>query len=392
MEMDRFLVSGTGHTPVYRPGQILRRTLALIIASLSPLWFTSVMGTGILAICAALSPVHLPLLIGLSLALWAGDALLLAVLLALWLVQGLWRPDRIRSSLHDPLVAQSWGAPPMACFTIATGFLLIGAPRLGEAVCLPVAQGLWLVGVAGSAFSALAMPYLMFTTHKVSMETTYGSWLLPVVPPIVASVPGALLVPSWPAAWQGSMLALSYALWGLGVALAGILIVVFYNRLAYHKVPEGALVTSLWLVVGPLGQSVAGINALGVAAAEVWPALAPALRAAGLAYGLPVWGFGIYWLTLAILLTVRAARRQLPFALGWWALTFPVGVMTTGTYALYGRTGAALFAGAGLGLLALLAAMWALVAGHTVRHSLRSLSGQKPRPASAVPRGGAEAA
>jgi tellurite resistance protein TehA-like permease len=210
-----------------------------------------------------------------------------------------------------------------------------------------------------------------------------------VVPPIVASVPGALLMSSWPTACQGSMLALSYALWGLGVALAAILIVLFYSRLAYHKVPEGALVVTLWLVVGPLGQSVAGLNALGTASARVWPAVAPALSAAGLVYGLPVWGFGVYWLTLAIVITLRAARTHLPFALGWWAFTFPVGVMTTGTYALYGRTGAALFAGAGL---ALLAVMWALVAGHTVRHSVRSLSGQVAGPVPALPRGGAEAA
>jgi tellurite resistance protein TehA-like permease len=133
------------------------------------------------------------------------------------------------------------------------------------------------------------------------------------------------------------------------------------------------LVTTLWLVVGPLGQSVAGINALGTAADHVWPVLAPALRAAGLAYGLPVWGFGLYWLTLAILITVRAARTHFPFALGWWAFTFPVGVMTTGTYALYTRTGATVFAVAGLGLLALLAMMWTLVAGHTARHIVHSL-------------------
>jgi tellurite resistance protein TehA-like permease len=174
--------------------------------------------------------------------------------------------------------------------------------------------------------------------------------------------------------------------------LAGILIVLFYARLTYLKVPGGTLVTTLWLVVGPLGQSVAGINALGTAAGQVWPALAPALRAAGLVYGLPVWGFGIYWLALALLITLRAARMHLPFALGWWAFTFAVGVLTAGTYALYGRTGAALFAGAGLSLLALLAVMWALVAGHTVRHGLRSLQQQEASPGLARPRDGVEAA
>jgi tellurite resistance protein TehA-like permease len=212
----------------------------------------------------------------------------------------------------------------------------------------------------------------MFRRHQLSTGTTYGSWLLPVVPPIAASVPGALLASSWPGTWRGSMLALSYGLWGLGTALAAIIIVLFYARLAYHKVPEGALVTTLWIVVGPLGQSIAGINALGSAAGGVWPALGPTLRATGLVYGLPVWGFGMYWLTLAILLTLRAARTHLPFALSWWAFTFPVGVLTTGTDALYARTGTALYAGASLGLLGLLASMWVLVAVRTLRSMVRA--------------------
>jgi C4-dicarboxylate transporter/malic acid transport protein len=333
------------------------------------------MGTGILALCATLAPVRLPLLRPLGVVLWLADAALLAALLTLWLAQAARYPGRLAASLQDAAAAQAWGAPPMACFTVATGFLLIGAPTFGMGLCLPVAAVLWLVGVAGSLFSAIAVPYLMFTRHQLSAQATYGNWLLPVVPPLLASLPGALLAPHWPLAWRGSLLALSYGLWGLGISLAAIIIVLFYARLAYHKVPEGALVTTLWIVVGPLGQSVASLNALGNAAGSVWPMLAPALRAAGLVYGLPVWGFGMYWLGLAILLTLRAARTHLPFALGWWAFTFPVGVLTTGTDALYARTGAALYAGVGLGLLVLLAGLWALVSVHTLRAIARAMRG-----------------
>ncbi len=362
-----------------------RHALAVSVDNVSPSWFTSVMGTGILALAATLSPIALPGLRGVGVALWLADTALLAALLLLWAMQALRHPHRIAASLHDPAVAQTWGAPPMACFTIATGFLVIGAPLFGTARCLPYAEALWLLGVAGSLFSILSMPYLMFTRHEVSTETTYGSWLLPVVPPIVASVPGALLASRWPVALRADMLALTYALWGMGIILSGIIIVLFYARLAYHKVPAGALVTTLWLVVGPLGQSIAGINALGTAASAVWPTLGPALGAAGIIYGLPVWGFGLYWLTLAILMTVRTARRHLPFTLGWWAFTFPVGVLTTGTYALYARTHASLFAAAGLLLLALLATMWALVAAHTVRHSLRHVAVTAPSPSPVAP-------
>jgi C4-dicarboxylate transporter/malic acid transport protein len=344
----------------------LRGWLALANRHIGPAWFTSVMGTGILALCAKLSPIQASPLGALSEALWLADVALLTTLLALWLTRAVRYPGQVFAGLHDPATAHAWGAPPIACFTVATGFLLIGVPMFGWGLCLPCAEALWLLGVVGSLFAVVAVPYLLFTRHRSSVEMTYGNWLLPVVPPIVSSVPGALLVSHWPHSWRSSMLALSYGLWGIGIALAAITIVLIYARLAYHRVPNGALVTTLWIAVGPPGQSIAGINALGSAAGKVWPALGPALRAAGLAYGLPVWGFGMYWLALAILLTLRAARIYLPFSVGWWAFTFPVGVLITGTDALYAQTGAPLFAGAAMGLLALLASTWALVAVRTL--------------------------
>jgi tellurite resistance protein TehA-like permease len=70
---------------------------------------------------------------------------------------------------------------------------------------------------------------------------------------------------------------------------------------------------------------------------------------------------------MSIALTMRARRKQLPFDLSWWAFTFPVGVLTAGTDALYVQTQAGLFGIASLALLALLAAMWSLVAAKTLR-------------------------
>ena len=166
---------------------------------------------------------------------------------------------------------------------------------------------------------------------------------------------------------RGDVLGLAYALLGAGIILAGAIIVLFYSRLAYYKVPEGALVTTTWLVVGPLGQSIAGMIALGGAAKTVWPEFGQGLALCGLFYGVLVWGFAMYWLAMAIALTIRAARKRLPFNLGWWAFTFPVGVLTAGTDALYAQTHAHIFAIASVALLALLATMWSLVAVRTAR-------------------------
>ena len=304
-----------------------------------------------------------------------------AALLAIRLVR---RPATLRETLHDTVKAQTWGAPPMACFTVAVGFLKIGPTFVAPGGCIAIAQVLWILGALASVATAFVVPFLMFTKHDVSIEGTYGSWLLPVVPPIVASVPAAMLVPTWPAAMQGSMLAIAYALLGIGVLLAAILIVIFYSRLLYKNVPEPALVPTMWLVLGPLGQSVAGFIALGTVSSLVWPDIGHGLRMAGVAYGLVVWGFGTYRLAMAAAVTVRALRLKMPFTLGWWAFTFPVGTMTTGTYGLYGATHAAVFLAMGAFYLALLAAMWSLVAYRSLRHASASFQAGSQRLVPAV--------
>jgi C4-dicarboxylate transporter/malic acid transport protein len=337
-----------------------------------PPWFTGVMGTGILAICLSSSPIPIPFGRALAVTLWGLDTVVFVLISACWLAGRLRDRAAVRASLADPVRAQAWGAPPMACFTIAVGLLRIGPGVLPAEICVPAAQWLFVLGVLGSLASAFVVPFWMFTTHELTRERTIGSWLLPVVPPIVASVPAALLSSTWPAALRGDLLALAYALLGIGLALAAIVTVLFYGRLVYHKVPEAAVVPTTWLVVGPLGQSIAGLIALGGAAQAVWPTIGHALLIIGVAYGVLAWGFAMYWLAMAIALTLRAARGSLAFNLGWWAFTFPVGVLTAGTDALFAQTHAALFAVAATLLLTLLATMWSLVASQTIRFAIRN--------------------
>jgi tellurite resistance protein TehA-like permease len=87
--------------------------------------------------------------------------------------------------------------------------------------------------------------------------------------------------------------------------------------------------------------------------------------ALGLIYGLPVWGFAMMWAALAIAITVRTARRGLPFSLTWWSFTFPVGTVVTGTSALAITTGTDLFRVAAAVFFIGLLAAWITVAART---------------------------
>ena len=48
-----------------------------------------------------------------------------------------------------------------------------------------------------------------------------------------------------------------------------------------------------------------------------------------------LWGFGVWWLAAALVLLGAYLRRgRLPYGLGWWAFTFPLGAFTASTLGL----------------------------------------------------------
>jgi tellurite resistance protein TehA-like permease len=298
--------------------------LRRVIDMAGPGWFTSVMGTGILGVDLVASPIANPLCSIVGAVVWGLAAIDLAVIAVLLALRAAVAPGGLAATLRDPAVAQLWGAPPMAALTVAVGLMRIAAPHGGGELAIGLAQGLWVAGAFGGLLTAFYVPYLMMTKLQIDSEHALATWLLPVVPPIVAGVPAALLLPTFPEALRSSILAFDYAMLALGVALSALIVAVFFSRLLFAKLPTGALAPSMWIVVGPLGQSIAAASALGSSAAVVWPAFGRGLETTTLAYGVLVLGFSIYWLVLALVTTLLAARAGMPFTLGWWSFTFPV--------------------------------------------------------------------
>lgn len=70
---------------------------------------------------------------------------------------------------------------------------------------------------------------------------------------------------------------------------------------------------------------------------------------------------------LATFLTLRALRRKMPFALTWWAFTFPVGTCVTGTTQLALHTGLPAFEWAAVILFSLLICAWIIAAWGTIK-------------------------
>lgn len=150
-----------------------------------------------------------------------------------------------------------------------------------------------------------------------------AAWLLPVVSTIIAAASGGIVASvlehEQHALWT---IIISYILWGTGVPLAMMVLVMYFHRLTIHKIPPREVIVSVFLPLGPLGQGSFGLMQLGKEAMTVFPdtnslpaqiSADPILYIFGFVVGLIMWGLGLVWLFFAL---ASITRSKFPFNMG----------------------------------------------------------------------------
>ncbi|WP_426594625.1 TDT family transporter [Cellulomonas sp. McL0617] len=324
------------------------------LSAVGPNWYATVMGTGIVADAAVTLPHQVTGLHTVALLVWLlAVGLLVAVTVA---TVTHWRlhPVEARAHLRHPVMGNFYGAMPMSLLTVATGTLLLGRDLVGLPAALTIAWVLWVVGTLGGLVCAALLPVVR------GAGSAFGGWLMPVVPPMVSAATGALLAAHLaPGPGRHAMVVLCYGLFGFSLLASAVVIPLVLRRLVAHGPGPAALVPTLWIVLGPLGQSITAAHLLGLVAG-------PGARTFGLAYGLVAWAAAMAWLAVVAVITVLARP---PFGLPWWSFTFPLGTVVTGTSALAAATGWAVLASWAVVLYVGLVTAWLVVGVLTARRA-----------------------
>lgn len=342
------------------------------IRQFTPNWFAATMGTGVLALALAQLPVSTPGLHALAEGLWLLNIGLFVLFTAMYAARWVMFFDEARRIFGHSTVSMFFGTIPMGLATIINGFLLFGLPRWGDGV-IHVAEVLWWLDVAMSLACGVLIPYMMFTRQEHSIDQMTAVWLLPVVAAEVAAASGGLLAPHLADAHsQLVVLVTSYVLWAFSLPVAFSILTILLLRMALHKLPHENMAASSWLALGPIGTGALGMLLLGADAPAIFaanglPGIGEIAEGLGLVAGITLWGFGLWWMLIALLITVRYLRAGIPFNLGWWGFTFPLGVYSLTTLKLASTLNLTFFSVFGCVLVAMLAAMWLIVAKRTVQ-------------------------
>lgn len=344
-----------------------------VIRQFTPNWFAVTMGTGVLALALKQA---MPALSGVAEALWLLTIALFILFSGVYAARWVLYFHEARRIFAHSTVSMFFGTIPMGLATILNGALLFGLERWGQGI-LPWVEALWWFDVALAVLCGVAIPYLMFTRQEHSIDQMTAVWLLPVVAAEVAAASGGLLAPHLADPHQQfQVLIVNYVLWAVSLPVAFSILTILLLRMALHKLPHASMAASSWLALGPIGTGALGMLLLGSDAPAVFAAnglggLGEIARGIGLIAGIVLWGCGLWWLLTAVLITLRYMRHGMPFNLGWWGFTFPLGVYALATLKLAAWLELGFFQIIGSVLVLALIGLWLLVASRTLRGAWR---------------------
>lgn len=343
-----------------------------VIRQFTPNWFTMIMGTGIVALILPEFIFGKSILWQVAIVLWQFNTLLFITFSLLYILRWLIYPQEAKQIFSHSSMALFLGTIPMGLATILNGFLKYGVVLYGDAA-IQVAHILWFIDAILAVGIGILVPFFMFHKQEHQLNTMTAIWLLPIVACEVTATSGGLLLAHLDVGQHAiAILFASYMLWGMSVLPAFGILTILMLRLALHKLPGKELAISSWLALGPIGTGALALLVLGAQAPHVLAfiqleRLGDFFKNTGVIASFILLGFGVWWLAIAVLTTLKYLAQDLPFNLGWWGLTFPLGVFTSAILSLAHQLNVNFILNIGLSFAVILMILWIIVIVKTVK-------------------------
>jgi len=365
-------------TPGAAPAASVRHhvTFREISEHFAPGWFASVMGTAVTVVAIFALQNFVPIAGVLQVIFLALAILLFAVLLVPWSTRWFKHPQAVRRDLAHPVSAAFFPTMPISLIVIGIALEKTPLPFLPESVLWPLLLTLWSIGAAAILLFALVILTTFFHHAEIRWEASTLGWLIPPVSALLIPVLGLTLSMHYAGTpWGDLTFYASLLFLGMGSLLFLLMMSVVFTRYIFYALPPAHLAPTLWVGIAP--TSILTIIALRITAPvqhyfAASAQVAEVLNLLAKVSGVALWGFALFWVALALLVTVETHRKTpLPFALSWWAFIFPLGAFTVASGVLYQAVPVAFFLWIGLAALAGLLVLWLVTLLRTAQGAWR---------------------
>jgi tellurite resistance protein len=263
--------------------------------------------------------------------LWLG-LVAFVVVAALYLAKAIRYPKAVAAEWHHPV--------KLAFFPTITISLLLMATAI-HGYRPDIAEPLWIAGTLGQGVLTIAVISGWISHRAFEVGHLTPAWFIPAVGNVIVPLAGA------PMGWEET----SWLFFSAGLMFWVILLVLVFNRLIFHAPIPGRLFPTLVILIAP--PAVAFVGYLRLTGGGI-DAFAHILIDSAYVFA-------------ALVLVQVPKLMKLPFALSWWALSFPLAALSVASF-VYGRAvGNAVHLGVGL---VVLAALIVVVAGLLFRTAL----------------------
>ncbi|WP_424927311.1 SLAC1 anion channel family protein [Amaricoccus tamworthensis] len=270
-----------------------------------------------------------------SQAITGAGVLLLVGLFATYLLKAFRFPDR---------VAEEWNHPVKLSFFPAANISVLLLSLLLQDMAPGLSAVLWVTGAAVQAVLTVVIVSAWISHRAFGPVMLSPAWFIPAVANVIVPL-GGVHLGFGEVAWY---------FFAVGLLFWLILLTLVFNRLIFHDPLPGKLRPTLVIMIAP--PSVAYLAWTGMNGGEV-DALAQVL-------------INIAIFFAAIVAVQVPALLRLPFAMSFWALSFPLAALTTAMFRHGDLTGSDQFWFAGVGMLALLILTIAALGVRTVRAAM----------------------
>lgn len=281
-----------------------------------------------------------------------------------FLIRGLGR--NIARKLRSPRTGPTYATLPGAINVLAVAVLRIWPATIGSTTgwCLLVilagigtVLGLWLTVV----FFVSAFEHEQFQAEDIS-----GIWFIPETVVLLGWFLFAELAPAGPAAAERGLAVLAVALVGAGGLLFGFTAVIFVNRLVLHAGVHSTGAPAMWIMISPLAVTSLTLQSVARGDPMLGGSWTPAVAEVATFGAGALWGFALWWIAAATIVTRHAGRAALSRTAADFGFVFPAAAMVIATLTLGRRWQSGLVEAIGVALGVLLALVWLAVVTGTV--------------------------